>query len=240
MGSIKKHWHILQSDTSLREIFKELPITSYRRNENIGDILNSNILRNNQVIRRSSTKMQGKCHPCLTRKNNLCCKHIKSCNSFKSARSNKVYHIFQDLTCRSDWLIYLLECPIIIYVGKSEPPAHIRINKHRDDCKITTSIDIDQHFRLPGHSFNEHAVFTVIERLNPRTKTKLGRREILETREDFSILELQTLKPRGLNAKLNYPQKYTGILRNGATLENAKIFFYFFIYKKKLLQTYKH
>ena len=56
MESIKKHWHILQIDTSLREIFKELPITSYRRNENIGDILNSNTLRNNQVIRRTSTK----------------------------------------------------------------------------------------------------------------------------------------------------------------------------------------
>ena len=30
MESIKKHWHILQSDTSLREILKELPITSYQ------------------------------------------------------------------------------------------------------------------------------------------------------------------------------------------------------------------
>ena len=105
-------------------------------------------------------------------------------------------------------------CPIIQYLGKSEPPANIRINKHRDDCKITTSIDIDQHFRSPGHSFNEHAVFTIIERLNTRTKTKLERREILETREDFWIMELQTLKPRGLNAILSYPQKYTGILRN--------------------------
>ena len=83
MESIKKHWHILQSDTSLREIFKELPITSYRRNENIGDILVSNTLRNNQVIRRTSTKKQGKCHPCLTRRNNLCCKHIKLATHLK-------------------------------------------------------------------------------------------------------------------------------------------------------------
>ena len=49
---------------------------------------------------------------------------------------------------------------------------------------------------------------TIIERLNTRTKTKLERREILETREDYWIMVLQTLKPRGLNAKLNYPQKY--------------------------------
>ena len=147
----------------------------------------------------------------------MCCKHIKPCNSFKSAHSNKVYNIFQDLTCRSDWLVYLMECrlcPIIQYVGKSEPPANIRINKHRDDCKIATSIDIDQHFRSPGHTFNKHATFTISERLNTCTKTKLEGREILETREDFWIMELQTLKPRGLNAKINYPHKYTGILQN--------------------------
>ena len=216
MKTIKKYWHILQSDTSLREVFKELPITSYRRNENIGDILNSNNLRNNQVVRKSSHKKQGTCHPCLTRRNNLCCKRVKICDSFKSARTNKVYRIFQDMTCKSDWLLYLLECktcPSIQYVGKSEAPANIRINKHRDDCKIPTSIDIDQHFRIPGHSFNEHAVFTLIERLNTRTKTKFKRREILETREDFWIMELQTLKPQGMNAKLNHPHKYTGILR---------------------------
>ena len=77
-----------------------------------------------------------------------------------------------------------------------------------------TSIDIDEHFRSTGHSFNVQVAFTIIERLNTRTKMKLERREILETREDFWIMELQTLKPRGLNAKLNYPQKYMGILRN--------------------------
>ena len=107
-----------------------------------------------------------------------------------------------------------MESSIIQYVGKSEPPANIIINKHRDDCKITTSIDIDQHFRSPGYSFNEHTVFTIIERLNTRTEMKLEQREILETREDFWIMVLQILKPQGLNAKLNYPQKYTGILRN--------------------------
>ena len=31
MESIKKHWHILQSDTSHREIFKELPIIPKER-----------------------------------------------------------------------------------------------------------------------------------------------------------------------------------------------------------------
>ena len=115
------------------------------------------------------------------------------------------------------WVLYLIECrlcPVIQYVGKSEPPANIRFNKHRDDCKAATSIEIDQHFRLPVHNFNEHATFTLIEQLNVCNKTKLERREILETREDFWMMELKPLRPHGLNAKLNHPDKYTGILQN--------------------------
>ena len=92
------------------------------------------------------------------------------------------------------WYIYIYE--------KSEPPSNIRSNKHRDDCKITTSIDIDQltlnsniyDFRLPGHSFNEQAVFTVVERLNTRTKTKLEHREILKTQEDYWIMSRKLLR----------------------------------------------
>ena len=215
MDSIKKHWHILQTDPALRETFKDLPMTAYRRNKNIGDILNSNTLVNNQVKRKSSGKSQGKCRPCHTNNRNMCCNHMKSCNSFKSAITNKVYRIFHDVTCRTKMVVYLLECklcPKVQYVGKSESPANIRINKHRDDCKISTSIDIDQHFRLPGHDFNQHAVFTIIEKMNVTNKSKKELREILERREDFWVMELKTLKPLGLNAKLNHPHEYTGIL----------------------------
>ena len=128
------------------------------------------------------------------------------CNSFKSAHSNKVYSIFQDLTCRSDWLVYLMECrlcPKIQYVGKSEPPANIRINKHRDDCKIETSVEIDQHFRSPGHTFNE--------RLNTRTKTKLERREILENQRGFLDNGTTNIEPTRTKRKA---QLSTQIYRN--------------------------
>ena len=145
----------------------------------------------------------------------MCCNHMKSWNSFKRAITNKVYRIFHDVTCRTKMVVYLLECklcPKVQYVGKSESPANIRINKHRDDCKISTSIDIDQHFRLPGHDFNQHAVFTIIEKMNVTNKSKKELREILERREDFWVMELKTLKPLGIYPKLNHPHEYTGIL----------------------------
>ena len=163
MDVIKKHWNVLQSNPNLREIFNEPPMTAYRRNVSIGDLLNSHTLNQNQVVRKNRRKKEGKCQPCLSRRNNLCCKLLKSCTSFRSHQTKKVYRIFHTLNCKSTWVLYLMECrlcPVIQYVGKSEPPANIRFNKHRDDCKVATSIEIDQHFRLPGHNFNEHATFT--------------------------------------------------------------------------------
>ena len=44
MDTIKKHWHILQSDSNLRELFKEQQMIAYRRNINLGDLLNSHTL----------------------------------------------------------------------------------------------------------------------------------------------------------------------------------------------------
>lgn len=216
MNAIKKHWHILQSDSALRETFKDPPMTAYRRNLNLGDILNSKNIANNEVIRPSSVNHRGTCKPCYSNRKNKCCQQVKTTHSFKSAQTNKTYKIYHDLTCKSGWILYLLECrlcPKIQYVGKSEPPANIRINKHRDDCKISTTIDIDQHFRLPGHNFNQHAVFTFIEQLKTFNKEKQEKRAILEKREDFWIMELKTLKPKGMNAILNHQHHYTGILR---------------------------
>ena len=207
MDVIKKHWHVLQSDSSLSETFKELPITSFRRNKNLGDLLNSKTLKGNQVVRSLPPKSSGMSKPCHRRQNNKCCQHVKSAGTFKSARTGKSFTIYDNLTCKSGWIIYLLECrlcPTIQYVGKSESPANIRINKHRDDCKTPYSIDIDQHFRKLGHDFNKHATFTFIEQLKHTDRPKLEKRKILEKREDFWIMKLETLKPRGLNAKLNH------------------------------------
>ena len=215
MDVMKKHWHVLQSDPSLRETFKELPITSFRRNNNLGDLLNSKTLKHNKVIRPSISKTNGISKPCHSRQNNKCCQHIKTTDTFISRRTRKSYTIFDEISCKSGWLIYLLECrlcPNIQYIGKSETSANIRINKHRDDCKSPHSIEIDQHFRKEGHDFNKHATFTFIEKIKQNDKPKKEKREILEKREDFWIMELQTLKPRGLNAKLNFCNHYSGIL----------------------------
>ena len=64
---------------------------------------------------------------------------------------------------------------------------------------------------MPVHNFNPHTKFTIIKEVYNKSLSKLKIRILLEHREDFWILKLQTLSPQGLNISLNYPQDTTWI-----------------------------
>ena len=51
---------------------------------------------------------------------------------------------------------------------------------------------------------NSYAKFMIIEKINKASLPK--QRSLLEHREDFWILRLETLSPKGLNISLNHPQ----------------------------------
>ena len=46
---------------------------------------------------------------------------------------------------------------------------------------------------MPGHNFNAHPKFTIIEEVCNKSLSNLKIRSLLEDREDFWILKLQTL-----------------------------------------------
>ena len=82
----------------------------------------------------------------------------------------------------------------------------IRIQcKQRNDVWRTDGPPCDKHFQMPDHNFNTHAKFTIIQEVYNKSLSKLKIRSLLEHREDFWILKLQTLSPQGLNISLNYP-----------------------------------
>ena len=39
------------------------------------------------------------------------------------------------------------------------------MNTHRNDVWRTDDPPCDKHFQMPGHNFNAHAMFTIIEEL---------------------------------------------------------------------------
>ena len=63
---------------------------------------------------------------------------------------------------------------------------------------------------MPGHNFNTHAKFTIIEEVYNKSLSKLKIRRPLEYRENSWILKLQTLSPKGINISLSYPQDTSG------------------------------
>ena len=92
------------------------------------------------------------------------------------------------------------------YVGKCETqPMNERINSHRYDAKKPDSIPADKHFLTPGHNFNEHAKFTLIETVTRPNLTREQTTILLKKREDFWINKLETLAPNGFNEELNFP-----------------------------------
>ena len=202
---MNKHWH-LHSNTKIASFFKEKPRLTFRRNKNLKDLIGQTHLAHDKKITTANTKKTGASNACLSRANNQCCKHVISTKTFKSHKTGQTYHIRHNINCHSRNIIYLGECNLCRntqYVGKSEPPANLRINTHRYEVS-PKAIAFDKHFLLPGHNFNANARFTLIEQVRTTANTnKQAIRQLLENREDFWTDKLKTISPNGLNAHLN-------------------------------------
>ena len=90
----------------------------------------------------------------------------------------------------------------IQYVGKSETSFNLRLNNHRKDV-TRKSIPASNHFDDKDHKFERDAKFILIEKLKTQNADKEILRKRLKVRENFWILKLETLHPKGLNRELN-------------------------------------
>lgn len=91
-----------------------------------------------------------------------------------------------------------------IYVGKLETSFNIMLNNHPNDVHKVNKPKEDQHFKLPGHNFNQYAIFNLTEQLN---KNELGKEPLscrLMKRDDFWIHKLKTLQSHGFNTALTF------------------------------------
>ena len=200
---LDKHWHLLQLDDKLGEVFKEPPMIAYRKNRTI-----SNLLSKKQIEKNGFSRA---CHP---EKKLKCCKLITETNNFSSNITKKTYKIHHTSDCKSKNVIYLLECKLcpVQYVGKAETELHFRLSNYRSEVKKPDPTPSAKHFQLPGHVFEEHARFTIIERIENPPSNKTAKTQLIEQREDRWMSELKTLMPNGINASLNHPQTRTGVL----------------------------
>ena len=202
----RKHWNLLLINDSLKETFNCQPITAFKRNVNLRELIGSNKIEQGKVKKRQAKKLKpGKCFPCLTNTRTLCCRQIKKATTFKSQQTKRTYRIFHNVNCTSSYVIYLMECTLCNkqYVGKAETSFNLRLNNHRKDVKKPDSIMACKHFQKNGHNFNKHAKFIIIDQLTNTTKSKEILTQRLIERENFWIQKLETLYPKGLNMELS-------------------------------------
>ena len=129
---------------------------------------------------------------------------MKQTKTFQSYRTKQTSQVFHNLTCKSENLIYLLQCRIcqLQYVGKSETPFNIRLSNLGKDAKLQASILSWKHFNNQNHNFQQHAEFTLIEQIK-KQRTAEETRILLKRRAKFWVLKQKTLYPDGLDQELN-------------------------------------
>ena len=130
---IDKQRNLLQINPKPKNTFQEKPMIAYKRNRNLKEIVGSNKILNNKVIqKKKAEKKHFFCSPCYTRRNNLCCQQVAKTNILKSYKTRKTYKLFYQLTCKSQAIIYSLQCRIcfIQNLGKKETAFNVRLNNH--------------------------------------------------------------------------------------------------------------
>ena len=206
---LEKHWHILNVNPKLKKVFENKSLLAFRKNKNLRQLIGGNTIEKNKKLLTTNKFTNRKCLPCFSNSRILCWKQITKTEHFKSNQANRIFRIFQKTTCKSNFIIYLLECEIskIQYVGKAETAFNIQLNNHRKDVKDPKAIPADKHFNQTGHNFNLHTKFIIIEQLQDIVKTSNKiLKERLKTRELFWIKKLKTLTPSQLNQDLTWIQ----------------------------------
>ena len=83
---IRKHFNLLEINESLKGIFNCQPITAFRRNNILKELIGSNKTEKNKFKKRQIQKLKpGKsCHL-----RSLCCKQVRKTTTFKSQQTKK-------------------------------------------------------------------------------------------------------------------------------------------------------
>ena len=105
-------------------------------------------------------------------------------------------YIFFNLNCKSEYIIYLMECILckMQYVRKAETPFNLWLNNHRKDTKKPNSILACKHCQEKLHNSSKHAKFIIIDKLVNWHGSKEELREMLVITENFWIQKLKTLE----------------------------------------------
>ena len=188
--------NILRSSQRCKAAFPSPPLVSYRRCNNLRDIL----VR--ATHRRPPPKTPG-AFRCNRSRCKTCLFITEGTTFYTFFSTNEQRQILHHISCSSSNLIYMIQCSRckVQYIGETKRQLSDRFGEHRRAIeKAITHRHIDQptavsdHFILPGHSIND------IE-LIPLELIHSNRDSIHKAREAFLISKGKTLEPHGINRR---------------------------------------
>ena len=125
------HWTTIQKHPELPKIFKEPLVLAFRKPKSLKDIL----VRADISPRSVYNGLCQKCNSrrCMTRKN------IQCTTKFSSTHTGEECIIYCNANCKTENIIYLLECAIcgLQYIGETKQQLSKLLNGHRSDANLT-------------------------------------------------------------------------------------------------------
>ena len=203
---MKELWPICQVSPCFKDM--PLPMVAYKRASNLQDQLvrarmpnktpsNSTSIKNFFTTISSSTAKH-KIAKCNT-KNCTTCKFMPvNSTTFTSTNTGKTYNLKDTFTCRSENIVYVIQCKKhnVQYCGETETPLRLRFANHRASINCKYNYPVANHFKN-NHEDGDLMVIPIeqIKHQNRTPKAKSIRRK----RESFWIHELGSLEPMGMN-----------------------------------------
>ena len=192
---IKKHWYIVQTDSTLKDFSASTPRIVYKRPQNLRDML----VRADLPPSAPPHFLQDVPH------GNFRCGHCTQCNfthktkTFSHPRTGKSFKINGTITCNTCNVIYMLKCPCgLCYIGKTTRPLKVRISEHRSSIRNhDPKSPVAVHFSTANHNVSSLR-YLGIERVQSFRRGGDINAQLLK-REAFWIYTLDTISPKGLN-----------------------------------------
>ena len=180
------------TDQDTKDIFKLLPITSYKRERNLSNHFVRASDRQPPVFSDAGT------FSCNRRRCNAC-KFITNCSALHIEGPNGSINVTETSTCISENIVYGIICKRcnIIYIGETGRRLADRICEHIRSIRNTFSgFPVTQHFNPPPYcSLNGFSVARIIH----CSCTNVCRLNI----KKHIIFKLGTLSPLGLYTKFD-------------------------------------
>lgn len=195
----KRYWNLLKNDKVLGPVLPDQPVVIFRGAPSLRHRIAPNVVNPPKTISFFQS-MKG-FYPC--RKCEIC--HINSfrgrrCESFQSTQTNKLYNIESFITCSTECVVYMIQCPCSKqYIGRTKRALQVRLSEHIGNIKRGFSKhNLSRHYAKYHNKQLKGTLFVALDRLQPHWRGVNKVRAISRCETKWIFL-MKSYVPLGLN-----------------------------------------